>query len=331
MLRYELDADDLGSVRFAISPVNESVRSLRAVFEPARFPTMRNWSDYARQAVRRLNVPVLRALVNRRLWTPDCLTQRPQTASPKVAAEFRTLRALDPVVLREQLTAQQGAIPSVLDLPDDAVVETVADALEEYWSLVVSPYWEWLRRTLEADIAYRGRRTMQLGLATALNDISSTLTFASGVITVSGPVDRVEAVAGRGLVMTPSMFSSRVAMLQDAGAPMLMYAARGQGAMWEQFSGEPPSLSGLIGKRRAQLLELLDRPASSTQIAAMVGVSAPAINQHLRALQSAGLLVSFRDGKSVMYRRTTIADSLTEGRDPGDDPHTAPDRKGSSG
>lgn len=39
----------------------------------------------------------------------------------------------------------------------------------------------------------------------------------------------------------------------------------------------------------------------------------PAVNQHLRALQNAGLLVSYRNGRSVLYRRTTVADTLAQG------------------
>lgn len=305
--------DDLGDIRFAISPLNEAVRSLRALFAPQRFPSLRTWHEYAAPAVKRVDLRVLRGLVNSRLWTPDCLTPRPTTSAPRIGAEFQALRLTDPAVLRAELIEHHGELPGVFDRPDSELVDVVADALEEYWSMVVAPYWDWIHRTLETDVAFRGRRIVQHGFRRALGEISSSLDYCEGTLTVSGPVDRVEEVAGNGLVLIPSMFSSRVAMPRLPGQPMLMYAARGQGAMWESFHGEPASLAGLIGKRRAQLLEVLAEPASSTQVAARLGVTASAVNQHLRALQSAGLLISFRNGRSVSYRRTTIADALVRG------------------
>jgi DNA-binding transcriptional ArsR family regulator len=314
VLRYELEIGDLAMLRFALSPLNETIRSLRAVFQPSRFPALSGWSEYARRAARRTNQPVLRGLLNDRLWTPDCLTPRPESASPKIQRQLRALRLIDPQLLRTQLIEHHNGLPRPLNVPDAQLVGLVVDAIEEYWSVVVSPHWDRLHRTLESDIAHRGARVASAGLGTALNEISPSIAYSDGVVLASGPVDRCEAVGGAGLVLVPSMFSSRVAMPRHAGAPMLLYAARGQGTTWERFSGEQRSLGKLIGKRRAELLDLLGAPASTTQIAAQLGISVPAVNQHLRALQSAGLLLSYRHGRSVLYRRTTVADALARGR-----------------
>ena len=43
MLRYLLTEDDVGSVRFGISPLCELGLSLRAIREPARFPLQLGW------------------------------------------------------------------------------------------------------------------------------------------------------------------------------------------------------------------------------------------------------------------------------------------------
>src|SRR5205823_703560 len=69
-------------------------------------------------------------------------------------------------------------------------------------------------------------------------------------------------------------------------------------------------LAGLLGATRAGLLTQLDTPASSTELAVRLDVTAPAVNQHLRALHAAGLLVSARYGRSVLYRRSDLGDRL---------------------
>ena len=44
------------------------------------------------------------------------------------------------------------------------------------------------------------------------------------------------------------------------------------------------------------------------------GVTASAVNQHLRVLRDAGLLVSTRYGRSVLYLRSELGSALLEAR-----------------
>jgi len=92
---------------------------------------------------------------------------------------------------------------------------------------------------------------------------------------------------------------------------MIIYRARGLATLWEpQPLPAAGALAALIGAPRAGLLALLATPASSTELAARLGVTPAAVNQHLRALHAGGLLVSARHGRSVLYRRTPVADLL---------------------
>jgi DNA-binding transcriptional ArsR family regulator len=77
----------------------------------------------------------------------------------------------------------------------------------------------------------------------------------------------------------------------------------------------PGALVGLLGTQRAGLLAQLAIPASSTELAVRLGITPSAVNQHLRALRAAGLLVSARHGRSVLYRRSEIADRLLTAAD----------------
>ena len=74
----------------------------------------------------------------------------------------------------------------------------------------------------------------------------------------------------------------------------------------------PATLTAVLGRRRAELLGRLAEPTSSTELAALSGTTVSAVNQHLRALRDAGLLESARVGRSVLYRRTALADTLVD-------------------
>ena len=79
VIRYELVGHDLGSVRFAISPLNELVLSLRGWRDPGRYPLNLPWLREVAARLGRLDSELLLALVNEELWTPDFLTPSPRS------------------------------------------------------------------------------------------------------------------------------------------------------------------------------------------------------------------------------------------------------------
>src|SRR3954451_21825188 len=76
MIEYELAGNDLGEVRFAISPLNELVLSLRTLRDPGRFPLQLPWLRATGPARAGLDLALLGALTNESLWTPVYLTPR---------------------------------------------------------------------------------------------------------------------------------------------------------------------------------------------------------------------------------------------------------------
>lgn len=50
------------------------------------------------------------------------------------------------------------------------------------------------------------------------------------------------------------------------------------------------------------LLALTETPSTVTALAAETGMSQPLVSQHLRTLRQAGLVLSSRSGKEVIYR-----------------------------
>lgn len=305
MIEFVLGESDLVDVRFAVSPLNELTLSLRVLKDPSRYPLHLPWM----RRIGDVDAEVLLALSTERGWTPDFLSPRPLTPFTRIEDEFAVLRTVPTRTMRRDLRAVLGEVPAVLR--DRG---RVLGALETYWQVALAGHWDRMRAVLEADIAHRGREMAQRGLAEMLSGISARITFASPVVRVriAGAEPRRVEAGGQGLTLVPSVFTRRTAVPVDPGAPpLLIYAARGAGTVWETGRARgPAALAGVLGQVRADLLTGLGEPRSSTGIAQRTGVTTSAVNQHLRALRDAGLLATQRHGRSVLYARTELGDAL---------------------
>jgi len=317
MLRYLLTEDDVGSVRFGISPLCELGLSLRAIKEPARFPLQLGWLRRTEEARTRLDMPTLMALIDERMWTPDFLNPRPTSPLTRLDEELEALAATRADVFRADLVAVHGAVPEVFAGSTSAALRRIIRALQQLWDTCFEPYWPRMRAVLEADVVHRGRQIAQSGVATMLNGLSSRIEYEHGVVSVrlADPNDRTQAIDGNGLTFVPTMFTRRASAPVGDGPPMIMYSARGQGALWEaERVANPAAVAAVLGEARASLLAALGDPASSTELGVRLGVTASAVNQHLRVLRDAGLLVSTRYGRSVLYLRSELGTALLETR-----------------
>lgn len=305
MIEFVLGESDLVDVRFAVSPLNELTLSLRVLKDPAKYPLH---LPFARR-IRDVDTEVLLALSNDRGWTPDFLSPRPLSPFTKIEDELAALRETTTRTMRRDLRAVLGEVPAVLR---DRT--RMLDALETYWHVALAGHWDRMRTVLEADIAHRGREMAQHGLAAMFSGISDRISFTAPVVGVriSGVEPRRVRAGGQGLTLMPSVFTRRTAVPVDPGAPpLLIYAARGLGTVWETGRARgPAALAGVLGRVRADLLAGLTEPRSSTDVARHTGVTTSAVNQHLRAMRDAGLLASQRHGRSVVYARTELGDAL---------------------
>ena len=257
------------------------------------------------------------ALIDDRLWTPDFLNPRPASPLTRLDDEFAVLAAIPADEFVRDLVAVHGHVPEVFAGSPRVAVRRIVRALRELWTATFEPYWPRMRAVLEADVVYRGRQIAQGGLSVMLNDISSTVSYGDGVVSVrlKDPNDRLQRIDGNGLTLVPTMFTRRGSAPVGDGPPLIMYPARGQGALWEaEQVANPAALAAILGETRASLLSALGDPASSTELGVRFGVTASAVNQHLRVLRDAGLLVSTRYGHSVLYLRSELGSALLEAR-----------------
>ena len=155
--------DDLARVRFAISPLWETMTALRVLLEPQRRSYHLPWLEAVRADVDRLDLWPLLVLSPRTGWTPDFLSPAPSGPRTDITDQLAQVRATPPEqVAREveySLTQRSGepAPKAAWRLLDDPLETrtTLADLLEQCWQLLIAPHWPRLRDLLQADVLYR--------------------------------------------------------------------------------------------------------------------------------------------------------------------------------
>jgi DNA-binding transcriptional ArsR family regulator len=210
-------------------------------------------------------------------------------------------RAVPPAV-RPLLASPAGALQGIVE------------AVRADWSVALAPHWARIRARLEGDLLYRARKLTEGGARALFADLDPTVRWRRDTLCIEKAVELSLDLAGQGLLLVPSVFTGpQVAMVTSAPwQPTLIYPARGVGALWDRDPAPAPEhLAALIGERRAEILLALGSPRSTTELAALLGMSAGGVSQHLGVLRSAGLVNAHRTGRVVLYTQSARAHVLT--------------------
>ncbi|WP_433248850.1 ArsR/SmtB family transcription factor [Actinomadura nitritigenes] len=318
MYEFRLGIQDLAETSFGMSPLFELVFSLRPRVFPAKHPEHLPWVRETAAAYARLDTALLDVLFAPHGWIPDFLTPRPAGIGNEIADDLAVLRETPPDAVRHDIAAayRHVPVPPLLSGDPAAVLDRICAAFEAYWDACVEPYWVRMRAVLEADLAHRARRLAFGGAAALFAELDDRISWTPGLVRLVVPSglapERAVDVAGRGLVLVPGLFlRGAITMIDEQGPPLICYPARGRGAIWDHTAPEgPAALAALIGARRAELLVMLAAPASTTDLAARLGVTPGAVSHHLTALHAGGLLNRTRAGRSVLYMRSPLGDQL---------------------
>jgi DNA-binding transcriptional ArsR family regulator len=315
MAELRFAAHDVANVRFAVSPLWETVASLQAVADPGRHVVHLPWIRRALALTegRALagRIAPLAALSPRPEQATGFLTPPPRCPLAEFEEELGFLLATPAERIRDALAATGGqAPPSPFErrLAEDParVLPELADAVRAWWEAAIRPHWPRIRAVLEADIAHRTRTLAADGIQQMFAELHPALRWAGDrLVTAELPAERID-LGGAGITLTPSAFSGRwyLPRHQD-GTPGVVYPARAVGTLWERRTAAGHGLARLLGRSRAQLLGYTSSPATTTQLAARTGLSLGAVSQHLAVLRDAGLVTSHRYRREVNY---TVSD-----------------------
>ncbi|MEV4478410.1 ArsR/SmtB family transcription factor [Micromonospora coxensis] len=321
MISFRLGVEDLADTRFAISPIHETVLSLRVLREPGLYALHLPWRRSVLGRIDARGAEVLLSLVGPDRGLPDFLTPRPTEFAAAFEDELAAVRRTPPDVIRRDVLAvyPRGRLPAVLqditgddDEPVRALRDVICDHLHRYWEAAIRPAWPQIRLVLEADMTYRARQLAVGGARLLFADMHPNLRWQDGVLHIDKMVGRHQvAVSGRGLLLMPSVFSHKPAPpVSPDEPPLLAYPCRGVATLWTPAPTDATALASLLGAPRARLLDLLAEPLPTVEIARRLTVTPSAVSQHLQVLHATGLITRARDGRYVLYRRSPLGDQL---------------------
>ncbi len=329
VITFELGVEDLADTRFALSPLYETVLSLRVLQDPGLSALHLPWRRSVLRSLGELDdfdSGLLLSLVAERRTLPDFLTPRPATFAPTFEEELAAVRRTAPEAVRRDLLDTHLPDPppeplrTALARADHEAVARLRDGLCEllrrYWEIAVRPEWPRMRLLLEADMTYRARRLAVGGARLLFADMHPFLRWHRGVLHIADMLNRHHvAAAGRGLLLVPSVFAHKPAPpLSPDSAPSVAYPCRGVATLWSAPPAvDAPALTALVGASKARLLAMLDEPLATVELARRLRVTPSAVSQHLRVLHATGLVARARDGRQVLYRRSSLGDGLAGG------------------
>lgn len=319
MIVFEFTLADLARTRFAISPMWELVTSLRVLRNPAPAASHLPWVRDAMPVAAGLDLALAFALTPPEGYIPDFLTPPPARPAPALEDELGDMRATAPGQVRTEvgILFPDRSPPRVAAFAADPVrgLEELAVALRRYWDLTLRAHWPRIRALLDADLTHRAGRLTDGGPSRLFADLHDGVRWAGDRLEVPTLYDGTVPLRGEGLLLIPSAFTWRpFAITSPPWQPTLVYPARGVALLWARGEAAPDALAAVLGRARAELLGALEAPASTTELAGRLGRSAGGISEHLTALRGAGLVSAARQGRSVLYVRTPVADRLVVSR-----------------
>ncbi|NDU72376.1 helix-turn-helix domain-containing protein [Actinomadura sp. DSM 109109] len=339
MFRIHLTTDDLTGLRMATAPdpfweIYFSLRLLQTrqaalLFDP--------WRRQVRRALARARltgaITQLARLYSPHDYTPDFLV--PADRRIELAEGLELLAGTPRATLRAEMTMladRTGALPGwarrVAD-GDPATLRRLTDLLTRYHQIAIAPYLHHIHDAFTAERARRADAVLNHGPQALLTGHPPHhLRWNDGTLgmdlALEEPFDL--HLRGAGMTLLPSWFAAGQATASIAtDRPVTLGYALTPHLGWHSASDaddapEPHTgrraLTALIGASRAHALEALDRPLTTSQLAAVLHLSIPTASRHAAVLREAGLVTTARHGRHVLHTRTRLGTALLDNTRP---------------
>ncbi|MBT2452927.1 winged helix-turn-helix transcriptional regulator [Streptomyces sp. ISL-43] len=203
---------------------------------------------------------------------------------------------------------------------DSDARQELAEAVRACHRLTVEPYWHGVRSELVALSTRYANLMLEGGIDLLLRSLCAPLVrWRPPVLEAPYPRRTEVRLQGRGLIITPRVFSTRaVSFLWDpldtAQPPRLTVPAlrgplTGVGLV-EPAGSSDQSLESLLGRTRAAALRVTAEGCTTTELARRLNVSAAAASQHATVLRNTDLITTSRRGGSVLHLITPLGLAL---------------------
>jgi len=257
-------------------------------------------------------------------------TYLPDLLTPQPGADVRRHDLLDEQIARIEATTQEVLEHQVFfytelhwSRPLSAMARRVAESgrmqrrvangLAQFWRVALADARRELDSIVDQDLAHRVKSIVGHGVGRALGELHPGIGWAGDAVVLDKPWDGEIDIAGRDLVLVPGVLSwpEVIVQVDVPGEVVLYYPAHRIGTGRDHRSG---TIAQVVGSARAALLADLDTARSTAELATRSGYTAGTVSYHLSALHRAGLVSKARDGRYVLYQRTSQAAALLDSR-----------------
>jgi DNA-binding transcriptional ArsR family regulator len=356
-IRFELPQDALERISFAYSPLLEAVLSLHVLLEPKHHALQHRWVLESRALPRDLRRRIGDFAFAYRGLIPEFVTPTADGGYATFDHELEELLGhdeldlalgflrplfdhagrrepglLDDPGVRRRATERASALGAssqlaalLFEKPRELATR-FAELLSDYWQAAFEREWAQLEPRLAATVADAGRRLAAEGLYPFLRTLSPRLRVDEQRQTfgVDLPHDHsVPVTDDRRLVLAPSAFGwPHLGLNCDEPWPLaIVYPA--PFLLRSTREAVPPAdlsqtLNALADPNRLRALKLIvERPRSTQELAALIGMTDAGMSKHLRTLAAARVLRTRREGYYVLYELDadavmSISDGLLE-------------------
>jgi DNA-binding transcriptional ArsR family regulator len=323
-LTIDLGVAELAATRFAISPLSETVSGLQQLGDRDRQAINQRWLRWAADGLAKDPLDLSHTwplIVSDRPNWPEFLVPAPLGAEASIEDDLAALQRTTARQVRASLRRVFGeelpdAVAALAAQPA-AGLRAIAAELRAAHDRLIAPHWSRIRAVLDADVTYRAKQLATGGAQKLFADLHPDLHWCDGRLMLEGVRWRTERVVNRGpggLVLIPVVLGSPYVLIKKNTSTQttMRYPARGVGALWTAGTQAPAgSAVRLLGRARAELLEALRSPATTTDLARALGVTPSAVSQHLGVLRESGLIARERSGRNVLYMTTALGASLS--------------------
>lgn len=311
-----LRSADLVRVRFAFSPLWESVAAFRTWQGPRGSQKRRQWAGLFEPAKGQSEWPLLKSIALAPVGTiPDFLAPPPKNPFVSLTDELEELRSTPVDVVVAELQSIDSHVLNEFRLRGrrgvQNALDNLADELRIFWRYAIAPLWPRVVACLEAEIVYRSRILAFGGASTVLNGLHPDVSFVAkrngGLLHVRTVPGFHQRKAGSGLLLVPSVFAwpGTYAVVRPPWQPTLAYPARGIDELWpaplSRTSNGHTRLATLVGAPAARLLHALVRPRTTTEVARILRIAPSSVSRLVTALNKAGYVHRARSGRRVYY------------------------------
>ncbi|WP_433004011.1 ArsR/SmtB family transcription factor [Kribbella sp. CA-294648] len=312
MLTLRLNGVDLSRtvVRSAPSAMSELSAAGKRIMQSLPVPPhLAAWSARTRAAVRPVMAPYLE-LCRVPRWMPDFLTPVSSDSDFATALEQVLATPAETMLAELRPRIESGDLPDrTARLGDPAALRRLRAAAEAFHAVAVAPYWTDIVASVHADRAARGVTLVDQGIDRVLHTLSPQLRWQASTLSYECPggADLVITPGGRGVTLVPSYLVPTPNFMDVGTSPVILtYPISHQP---DELSFTEP-LGDLLGRTRAAVLAAVVGGRSTSEVAAVVGISAGSASQHASVLRSAGLITTHRTGSSVRHLVTPLGSDL---------------------